>query len=100
MTNKFNLSQYPLFGFFKHLPDKEKKEYTERMFNLISDSTMDRVYQRFDEKKQKEMLELFNKKGLEKQKKAFLDKHVPDFESIFMEESLKLKEKIESQMKR
>lgn len=99
MANKFNLSQYPLFGFLKHLSDKEKKEYTERIFNLISDSAIDRVYQRLDKKKQKKMLELFNKKGLEKKKEAFLKQHASDFESIFMEESLKLKDKIEEQMK-
>lgn len=99
MVAKSNLLKYPLFGFLKHLPDKEKKEYGKRIFNLISDSVMDRIYQRLDKEKQKEMLGLFIKDGSEKQRKAFLEKYAPDFKSILVGESLKLKEQIENRMR-
>lgn len=97
--NKFNLSKYLSFGFFRHLSDKEKKEYGERIWNLVSDSAMDRIYSRLDFAKQKEMLELFNEEdGMEKEKRAFLKENAQDLKGILIEESLKLKRQIEKKI--
>ena len=96
---KFDLAKYLSFDFLKYLTREEKKEYFDKILGLIFDAAMNRVYKGIGLEKQKEMLELFNKDGFEKEKESFLSQYAPNFKTILIEESIKLKNRIEEKLK-
>ena len=78
-------------------PDQAKLD--SKIFNLVINRVLKRVYAGLDEKGRQNMEEVFVS-GDEKSKENFIKEYIPDFGKVFEEESKKVEEEIKVEMEK
>jgi hypothetical protein len=76
----------------------EQFDLNERIFNLVLNKVLQKVYKGLDEKGKKEM-DGATASDDKNEKDKFIKKYVPDFQNIFKEELIKVSEEIMERIK-
>lgn len=73
--------------------EEKKKRFIEEATQLILVNTVKRVQEEFEPQRKEKFIALFTQQSTDEQRSEFLEKYVPNFEVIFLEEALLLKDR-------